>query len=155
MRFAWMAACLFCLALAACAPQPGAPVTPADTQMQPPAVSPGETGQAPLLPGEPTPTAGVVVSPPSATSAAGGEEPTPAAAAAARFLARKLGIQPESIQLVTSEAREWRDGCLGLARPNQYCIQESVPGYRVVLSAGGKEYILRTNQDGTVIRQEE
>lgn len=53
------------------------------------------------------------------------------------------------------EEKEWSDGCLGLTSEGEFCTQAIVPGYRIVVEADDKEYIYRTNSDGSVVRREE
>jgi len=70
---------------------------------------------------------------------------------AKRDLARELGVSSDNIQLVQSVQREWPDGCLGVKKEGQACTQVITPGYQIVLEADGKEYIFRTNINGSVI----
>jgi hypothetical protein len=81
--------------------------------------------------------------------------PAPAAVEAARLhLAQALGLAPEAVEIVSYEAAEWPNACLGLPGPDEMCAEVITPGLRVVLQAGGEEHIVRTDQSGMVIRSE-
>lgn len=69
-------------------------------------------------------------------------------------LAERLAVRTETITTVRAEARSWPDACLGLPRAGEACAQVITPGFLVTLRSGTAEYRYRTNQDGTVIRQE-
>lgn len=134
------------LILAACAPasptgqpatQPPATQAPAEPPVtQPPATELPDTGaQTP----EPT---------------QGGQIPVdlpPAQRAAMAALAQQLGINIDQIELVSIEAVDWPDACLGIRRIGVLCAQGIVPGFRVVLSANGQQYEFHTNQDGSTV----
>jgi hypothetical protein len=72
----------------------------------------------------------------------GGSSGTPrgAAADAADDLARRLGIEPEQIRVVTHEEVTWRDGSMGCPQPGMMYPQVLTDGTRVVLEAEGKQY---------------
>lgn len=92
-----------------------------------------------------------------ATSTATSTMPTQANAAvrAAQLnLAQRLAVRTETITALRAEARSWPDACLGLSRTGEACAQVVTPGFLVTLRSGTAEYRYRTNQDGTVIRQE-
>ncbi|MGE5073731.1 MAG: hypothetical protein ACM3MF_09905 [Anaerolineae bacterium] len=71
--------------------------------------------------------------------------------AAIASLAQSLGVPIEQVKLVSSEAVTWPNGCLGIQRLGVMCTQNQVPGFKLVLSANGKQYEYHTNLDGTVI----
>jgi len=73
-------------------------------------------------------------------------------ASAVTFLADQLGLTPDDIQVISTEAMEFSDACLGLGRADESCAQVITPGYVVKLSASGQEYEARTNENGTVVR---
>ena len=99
----------------------------------------------------------------SATQAAPTPQPTPTTAApgggmdtlpvtrAKAFLADKLGINAETIQLVDAQAVEWPDTCLGVQTPGIMCAMHVVDGLKITLSANGQTYELHTNLDGSQI----
>jgi len=73
-------------------------------------------------------------------------------AAAREAMAAKLGVDALSIQRSRVEAVDWPDGCLGLPKAHEACIEVIIPGYRVVLDAGGTFYEVRTDRDGSAVR---
>src|SRR5574341_1982169 len=75
----------------------------------------------------------------------------PAQRAAVQALAAALGLPTDQIKLVSMEAVEWPDGCLGVRRLGVLCIQVITPGFRIVLEANGKPYEYHTNVDGSVV----
>jgi len=77
---------------------------------------------------------------------------TPAQRAAVTALSENLGLTVDKIRLVSTEAVEWPDGCLGVAEEGLVCAQVITPGFRVMLEADGKKVEYRTNEDGTQIR---
>ncbi len=76
---------------------------------------------------------------------------TPAQQAAIANLSQTLGIPADQIKLVSSEAVTWPNGCLGVQKLGVMCTQIVTPGYRIVLEAGGKQYEIHTNLDGSSI----
>ena len=86
------------------------------------------------------------------TSIPASEELTPAQRAAMRALSGSLGISEENITLVSTEAVDWPDGCLGIQEEGLMCAQVITPGFQILLEANGREVEYRTNEDGTQIR---
>jgi len=85
----------------------------------------------------------------------GPEDLTPEAAIkASEALAAELGFEPEEIIISEITQAEWSDSCLGLGGPAESCLQALVPGWRVVLIAGGESYVARTDETGDAIRFE-
>lgn len=85
------------------------------------------------------------------TSRPGSEELTPAERAAVETLSRNLGVPADEITVVSTEAVEWPDACVGIEGREQSCAQVVTPGFQIILEANGKEVAYRTNEDGTVI----
>lgn len=50
--------------------------------------------------------------------------------------------------IVSVERTSWPDSCLGLARPDEVCAQVITPGYRVMVSLGGRQLEYHTATDG-------
>lgn len=67
-------------------------------------------------------------------------------------LAKRLGVDPLTIQRVEVTPTEWNDACLGVSSPGQMCAQVITPGWVVTVNAGGQQYEAHTNQDGTQVR---
>jgi hypothetical protein len=59
-----------------------------------------------------------------------------------------------TIQVNSTEFVTWPDACLGLASTGEVCAQVETPGYRITLTAGGKQYTLRTTVNGSNVRTE-
>jgi hypothetical protein len=80
-------------------------------------------------------------------------ETTPAAVTAAvNHLSSALAVAATEIEVVSFAQQEWPDGCLGLADAAEMCTQAIVPGWQVILSMGGRQYEVRTNNNGTIVR---
>lgn len=78
---------------------------------------------------------------------------TPAEQAAISRLSSLLNLPPDEISVISTEAVEWPDGCLGVQRPGVMCTQAIVPGYRIILQAGDEQYEFRTNESGSHVVQ--
>ena len=76
----------------------------------------------------------------------------PAAAQARKVLASRLGIGERSIVILSVYPKDWPNACLGLEKAGEMCAQVITPGFEVTLTAGGKTYVYRTNQTGSVVR---
>lgn len=79
------------------------------------------------------------------------ESLTPAQRAAIDIVVQNLGLAAEQVRLVSTEAVEWPDSCLGIAMEGVACAQVITPGHRIVLDVAGKQVEYRTNEDGTVV----
>ena len=77
---------------------------------------------------------------------------TPAQRAAIAALSQNLGLTPDKIKLISTEAVDWPDSCLGISMEGISCAQAITSGFQVILEANGKQLEYRTNQDGTLIR---
>ena len=80
-------------------------------------------------------------------------ELTPAEQAAISHLASTLDLPADQVGVISTEAVEWPDGCLGVQRVGMMCAQAVVPGYRIILQAGDEQYELHTNESGSQIAQ--
>jgi hypothetical protein len=76
---------------------------------------------------------------------------TPAEQAAITALSKTLNLPVGQIALISTEAVEWPDGCLGVQRIGVMCTQVIVPGYKIMLEANGKTYEVHTNEDGSSV----
>jgi hypothetical protein len=76
----------------------------------------------------------------------------PAVTAAIDFLGAEHGLAADEITVVSVEAVDWTDSCLGLGGAAESCLQAITPGYRIMLDAAGVQYEARTDADGTVVR---
>jgi hypothetical protein len=66
-------------------------------------------------------------------------------------LAKRLGLAPEAIQLISVEAMKWSDTSLGCPQPGMMYAQVITPGFLVVLEAEGEEYDYHTDVDRFVV----
>ena len=88
------------------------------------------------------------------TPGSGVDQYPPAVSKARDFLAAQLNVPAGQITLVSVEAVEWPDRCLGVTIVGQLCAMGVTPGYRVVLQASqGRLYELHTDESGESIRQ--
>ncbi|NWG33167.1 MAG: hypothetical protein HXY42_01885 [Chloroflexi bacterium] len=69
-----------------------------------------------------------------------------------RQLAENLGLQEAGISVVSNEAVEFADACLGVAMQDVMCAQVIVPGRIVVLEADGVQYEYHVSDDGRLIQ---
>ncbi|GAB4581104.1 MAG: hypothetical protein Fur0022_38510 [Anaerolineales bacterium] len=64
-------------------------------------------------------------------------------------LALQLGIAQDTITLISIEAVDWPDGCLGINLTDIACAAVITPGYRIILQANGQTYEYHSNKDGS------
>ncbi len=113
------------------------------------ACAPAATPETPVpssTPEVPKPTTMPTTTPPAQTPVPQSSGP---ADAVKKDLAKKLGIDVSKIIVVSIEAVEWPDGCLGVAQKGVYCTQVITPGFRIILQASGQTYEYHTNQSGS------
>jgi hypothetical protein len=71
---------------------------------------------------------------------------------AQRFLAERLGIDISRVQLQSIRPVQWPDACLGLPVEGELCAQVITPGFQVILQVDDRQYEVRTDNTGNVIR---
>lgn len=69
-------------------------------------------------------------------------------------LARRTKIPLQQITVKTSKPMTWPNGCLGLAKTDEFCTQMLVQGWQIILSHNKKTWIYRTDSQGKAIRLE-
>ena len=99
-----------------------------------------------------TPTAPATTQP-AATTTPIRVDLTPAQRAAMQALVAAVNVPVDQIKLISTEAVQWPDGCLGIVHLGVMCLQGLVDGFRIILEANGQQYEFHTNQDGTSIGQ--
>ena len=62
--------------------------------------------------------------------------------------AERAGVASEAVQILTAESVTWSDGSLGCPEPGMMYTQALVPGYRVVVEAGGDEMSFHASDRG-------
>ena len=75
-----------------------------------------------------------------------------AVAAAQEYLVAQLGVALGDVQVISTEPTEFSDGCLGLGRPDESCLQAITPGWLIMVEVAGQEYEVRTDQTGQQVR---
>lgn len=92
-------------------------------------------------------------------NAPGSEQPAADAPAAAapdplvETLASALDVTAAEVTIVSQEAVEWPDACLGVTEEGEMCAQVITPGYRIVVESGGQQYTLHTDLSGSSVRR--
>lgn len=76
---------------------------------------------------------------------------TPAQGAVFRAVNQAVGLNFDQIKLVSTEAIDWPNGCLGTQQTGVQCTQAIVPGFRIIVEGGGKRYEYHTNNDGSSV----
>jgi len=69
-------------------------------------------------------------------------------------LSIELGVHPDRLSFVEASRQQWPDTCLGLAYPGEFCGQQILPGWRIVLSNGSRRWAYRTDVQGQLRRLE-
>jgi hypothetical protein len=77
---------------------------------------------------------------------------TPAERATSAALSENFGLPADEIMLVSTEAVDWPDSCLGVPEAGLDCTQAITPGFRIIAQSNGREVEYHTNEDGTHIR---
>jgi hypothetical protein len=85
---------------------------------------------------------------PETSSAPVGEVPQRFLDAVISGAAQRAGVSPADVEIVAAEAVTWNDGALGCPEPGKMYTQALVPGYRVVVEAGGEEMSFHSGRDG-------
>ena len=102
--------------------------------------------------GEPAATATPEATQPPAELPATETPETESTAAARAHLARELGVAEAEIEVVSVEATEFSDSCLGLGQPHESCLRANTPGWLVMLVVGGQVYEVHTDETGQQVR---
>lgn len=78
--------------------------------------------------------------------------PRQVANAVIQDLTKKQGVSPRKLKIVDYSQQTWRDGCLELPQPDEFCTQALVPGWLVVASNETQKWTYHTNNDGSSLR---
>lgn len=65
-------------------------------------------------------------------------------------LAASYGLSSNEIALVSIEAMDWSNSCLGIERPGIACLDVITPGYRLIFTTPKGEIEVHTNLDASV-----
>lgn len=74
--------------------------------------------------------------------------PSSVANAVIQDLSRREKIPASKLKITEYSRQTWTDGCLGLGKLNQLCLQALVEGWRVVVSDGRQAWVYRTDSTG-------
>lgn len=135
------------LILAACGDGDGADSpTTEDTVVagESPTTGPDRADRAPSQPPERIP--GDIA--PGATGGVTGEVPDEFLEPVIADAAELSGVDPADTRVVTAQEMMWPDGSLGCAEPGMMYTQAIVPGYWVIIEAGGDGYDYRLDDQG-------
>ena len=66
-------------------------------------------------------------------------------------LARRLLVKSDTIAVVSAVQVTWPDGGMGCGRPGEAYTQATIQGYKIILSASGKEYPYHSDLRGRFI----
>ncbi|MCF2145028.1 hypothetical protein IQ276_000890 [Desmonostoc muscorum LEGE 12446] len=81
--------------------------------------------------------------------------PTSVKNAVLQAASRRLQQPISRLTIVEFQQQTWRNGCLELANPDEFCTQALVPGWRVVVGGREKTLVYHTNQTGSIVRLNE
>ncbi len=68
-------------------------------------------------------------------------------------ISRTQHIPVKQLKISDYSPQTWGDGCMNLPKPNEFCTQALVSGWRVVLSDGSQNWIYHTDSHGRSLRQ--
>jgi hypothetical protein len=71
--------------------------------------------------------------------------------AAIQAVSKKYNLPVDQIKIVSTEAKTWPTGCLGVVIPGVLCTDVIVNGFSIKLDANGQQFEIHTNQDGTSV----
>ncbi len=76
------------------------------------------------------------------------EQQLPTVAPARADLARRLGVEPDDLVVISAEEVTWPDGSLGCPEPGLSYTQALVDGSKVVLGHDDRVYVYHAGDDG-------
>src|SRR6478735_3450429 len=63
-------------------------------------------------------------------------------------LASEQGVSAADVKVISAESVNWPNGALGCPKPGRMYTQAIVPGYRILLEAGGKRFTYNASTRG-------
>ena len=78
--------------------------------------------------------------------------PQPVADAVLQAVSRRERISTPQLEITDFSQQTWRNGCLDLPKPNEFCTQALVSGWRVVVSDGRQKWIYHSDRNGRALR---
>src|SRR3569833_4073878 len=67
-------------------------------------------------------------------------------------VASEQGVSAADVKVISAEAVNWPNGALGCPKPGRMYTQAIVPGYRILLEAGGKRFTYNASTRGSYKR---
>jgi hypothetical protein len=158
MKIRWISlAILLPLMCTACVPEQGSASSPSNneiTENSPQSATLNPTAASTPQPGK-TSISEQDGTPDVETSTLPAITPPPAAQEVVSLsiedLSRRLNLNPDQISVVEVLPVVWRDASLGCPKPGIDYIRVEMPGYRIVVEAGGQVYKYHTDEDRRVI----
>ncbi|MGL5872704.1 MAG: hypothetical protein ACRC2R_10120 [Xenococcaceae cyanobacterium] len=80
--------------------------------------------------------------------------PDRVASAVLKDASKRSKLPTSQLSIFKSTAKEWPDGCLGLASPDTFCTQAIVSGWQVIVEGKGQHLVYRTNDSGSLVELE-
>jgi hypothetical protein len=80
--------------------------------------------------------------------------PTQVIEAIRQDLSKQLETPPQPLNVVQATPRNWPDTCLGLAQAGEFCGQQIISGWQVVVSAEDQTWVYRSDGTGKLLRLE-
>lgn len=80
--------------------------------------------------------------------------PPPVLDAVRQDLSKRTSIPADQFKVREASQQTWSDGCLGLAQPDEMCLQALVEGWRIVMFHRDRTWVYRTDSRGRTIRLE-
>jgi hypothetical protein len=138
------------IALAGCTFQPVQPVSPLPPVTdEPAAATPAAATPTP----SPVAETGATPTPTPEAEAAGTPTPEEQAAMWARnVVAQQAQIDYEQVTVVSVEAVDWPDACLGVYNPDELCAAVITPGFLVIVDTPSGQYEVHTDAEGRELR---
>ncbi|MDZ7954581.1 hypothetical protein [Nostoc sp. DedQUE09] len=78
--------------------------------------------------------------------------PTSVQNAVLQAASRRLQQPISQLTIIEAQQQTWRDSCLELANPDEFCTQALVSGWRVVVGGVDQTLVYHTNQKGSALR---
>jgi len=67
------------------------------------------------------------------------------------FLHEEYGIPTDQIKIISIEAVNWPNSCLGVEDPNLLCLEVITPGYKIMVEYNSKMHEIHTDESGKTI----
>ncbi|MGB3755240.1 MAG: hypothetical protein WBA07_02550 [Rivularia sp. (in: cyanobacteria)] len=104
---------------------------------------------------ENSPQVEVTETPAPATTSSNEELPATVQSAVLSDATKRVSKPVAALRITQTQKESWGDSCLGLAESGKLCAQVIVPGWKVVVSDGQREFVYRTDEKGNQVKLEE